>query len=59
MKTDPLFEPIRINRMAIENRIVMPAMYMVMCRDYEVTEMLVDFYVERAKGGVTFFSIQK
>ena len=52
MKNDPLFEPILINQMAVANRIVMPAMYMVMCRDYEVTDQLVDFYVERAKGGV-------
>lgn len=52
MKKDPLFEPIMINRMAVANRIVMPAMYLVMCRDYEVTDQLVDFYEERAKGGV-------
>ena len=52
MKNDPLFEPILINQMEVANRIVMPAIYMVMCRDYEVTDQLVDFYEERAKGGV-------
>ena len=52
MEKDPLFEPIMINQMEVANRIVMPAMYMVMCRDYLVTDRLVDFYVERAKGGV-------
>ena len=51
MKNDPLFQPIQINGMTISNRIVMPAMYMVMCRDYEVTDRLIDFYAERAKGG--------
>ena len=50
MKNDPLFEPILINRMAVANRIVMPAMYMVMCRDYEVTDQLVDFYEECLEG---------
>lgn len=51
MKSDPLFEPIRINRLTVANRIVMPAMYLVMCRDYEVTERLIDFYAARAQGG--------
>ncbi len=48
---DPLFHPWKINRLEVKNRIVMPAMHMNMCRDFEVTDQLIDFYRERAKGG--------
>ncbi len=48
---DLLFEPIRINRMAVKNRIVMPAMHLNMAKDFQVTPRLVEFYEERAKGG--------
>jgi 2,4-dienoyl-CoA reductase (NADPH2) len=40
-----------INRLQIKNRITMPAMHMAMAVDYQVTEPLVAFYAERAKGG--------
>lgn len=48
---DPLFVPITVNQLEIKNRIYMPAMHMGMCVDYKVTDRLVDFYAERAKGG--------
>lgn len=48
---DPLFAPINLNQLEIKNRIYMPAMHMAMCVDYEITDRLVDFYAERAKGG--------
>ncbi len=48
---DPLFEPIKINRLEIKNRIYMPAMHMNMAQNYEVTDQLVEFYAERARGG--------
>jgi 2,4-dienoyl-CoA reductase (NADPH2) len=48
---DPLFEPIKINRMEVKNRIYMPAMHMNMAHNYEVTDRLVEFYAERARGG--------
>lgn len=48
---DPLFEPIAINRLAVKNRIYMPAMGLEICKDYLVPDKLVDFYAERAKGG--------
>ena len=48
---DPLFEPIRINRTEVKNRICMPAMHLNMAKEFEVTERLVDFYAERAQGG--------
>ena len=49
---DFLFEPILINKLTIKNRINMPAMNLNYCDQYQVTDRLVDFYVERAKGGV-------
>ena len=48
---DPMFDPIRINQLDIKNRFYMPAMHMGMAVDFEVTEPLVDFYAERARGG--------
>ena len=48
---DPLFEPIKINQLELKNRIYMPAMHIGMCQDYHVTDRLIDFYAERAKGG--------
>jgi 2,4-dienoyl-CoA reductase (NADPH2) len=48
---DPLFEPIVINRLEVKNRIYMPAMHMNMAENFEVTDRLVEFYAERARGG--------
>lgn len=45
---DPLFfQPITIGSLEIKNRIFMPAMHMSMCRDFMVTEQLVEFYSKR------------
>ena len=35
----------------------MPAMHLNMCTDFEVTDRLVDFYKERAKGGVGMITV--
>ena len=48
---DPLFEPITINKLELKNRIYLPAMHLGMAVDFQVTDQLVDFYIERAKGG--------
>lgn len=48
---DPLFEPIEINRLKVKNRIYMPAMHMAMADNFQVTDRLVEFYAERARGG--------
>jgi len=48
---DPLFEPIRINRLEVPNRIFMPAVHLNMARNGHVTERILDFYAERARGG--------
>ncbi|MBI9075808.1 MAG: FAD-dependent oxidoreductase [Desulfatibacillum sp.] len=48
---DPLFQPIRINQLEIKNRIYLPAMHLNMAVDFQVTDQIVDFYSERARGG--------
>jgi len=47
-----LFSPIKINTMALKNRIVMTAMHLGYTPEGEVTDRLIDFYALRAKGGV-------
>lgn len=47
-----LFSPIAINGMTLKNRIVMAAMHLSYTPDGAVTDRLVEFYVQRAKGGV-------
>jgi 2,4-dienoyl-CoA reductase (NADPH2) len=47
-----LFSPIAVNTLSLPNRIVMTAMHLGYTPEGEVTDQLVDFYVERAKGGV-------
>ncbi|QTA81873.1 NADPH dehydrogenase [Desulfonema limicola] len=54
---DPLFLPITINNLEIKNRIYMPAMHMNMVSEFEITDRLVDFYAERAKGGAGFICV--
>lgn len=48
---DPIFNPIKINKLEIKNRICMPAMHLNMAENFLVTDTLVDFYSERARGG--------
>jgi len=54
---DPLFEPIKINQLELKNRICMPAMHMSMAANFEVTDQLIDFYAERARGGVGIIAV--
>ncbi|MBF0224174.1 MAG: FAD-dependent oxidoreductase [Desulfobacterales bacterium] len=48
---DPLFMPIKIKNLEISNRIYLPAMHLNMADNYNVTDRMIDFYAERAKGG--------
>ena len=48
---DPLFQPITVHGMEIKNRIYLPAMHLGMAVDFQVTDQLVAFYAERARGG--------
>jgi 2,4-dienoyl-CoA reductase (NADPH2) len=54
---DLLFEPIMIQNLQIRNRIFMPAMHMSMAHNFEVTDQIVDFYEERARGGAGMITI--
>jgi len=50
---EKLFEPIKIDTMDLKNRIVMPPFCTKFSnRDGSVTERLVNFLAERAKGGL-------
>lgn len=47
-----LFEPIAIGRLAVKNRLVMPAMHVNLGSEEEgLTDQAIDFYETRARGG--------
>ncbi len=48
---DPLFDPITINGLSLNNRIYLPAMHLGMAADFEVTDAIIEFYALRARGG--------
>ena len=43
--------------MEVKNRIYMPAMHMNMAGNYAVSDQLVDFYIERARGGAGMITV--
>ncbi|MDR4503992.1 MAG: FAD-dependent oxidoreductase [Candidatus Scalindua sp.] len=47
-----LFDPIKIGSIEIKNRLAMSAMDLGFTSDGSVNERFIDFYVERARGGV-------
>ncbi len=53
---DLLFQPLSIGVLNIKNRICLPAMHLNMCRNFQVTDQLVEFYRRRAEGGVGLIS---
>ncbi|MCK4237691.1 MAG: FAD-dependent oxidoreductase [Candidatus Lokiarchaeota archaeon] len=57
MKFFKLFNPIKIGQIELKNRIVMPAMHTGYAKDAFVTERLIDFYTERARGGAALLLI--
>ncbi|MBC7075809.1 MAG: FAD-dependent oxidoreductase [Syntrophomonadaceae bacterium] len=46
-----LFDPIAVGNLTLKNRIIMPALDLGYCPDGAVTDRLIDFYTERARGG--------
>lgn len=52
-----LFTPIKINRMELKNRIIMPAMHYLSSWEGMVLPHHVDYFVERAKGGAALIII--
>jgi len=58
-KLSKLFQPIRIRTMELKNRIVMPAMHTLFAGETgAVTQRLIDYYAERAKGGVALIIVE-
>ncbi len=50
--TRKLFTPIKINKLEIKNRMLMPAMHMNYTgSNGEITDKFIAFYEERARGG--------
>jgi 2,4-dienoyl-CoA reductase (NADPH2) len=54
---DLVFEPIMINQTEIKNRIYLPAMHLGMTENYFITDRLIHFYEERAKGGAGMIAV--
>ncbi|MBF0468508.1 MAG: FAD-dependent oxidoreductase [Desulfamplus sp.] len=54
---DPLFQPVNINFLTVKNRIFMPAMHLGMASNFQVTDQIVEFYAERARGGAGMISV--
>ena len=52
MKFVKLFEPLRIKNITMKNRLIMAAMHLSYTFDGFLNEKLLNFYEERAKGGV-------
>ncbi|MFX0035511.1 MAG: FAD-dependent oxidoreductase [Candidatus Hermodarchaeota archaeon] len=51
MKFFKLFTPFKIRNMTVSNRIIMPALNLNLANNGFITEKLINFYCERAKGG--------
>jgi 2,4-dienoyl-CoA reductase (NADPH2) len=47
-----LFQKARIGKLELKNRLIMPAMGVVYPEEDVVDQSMIDFYVERAKGGI-------
>ena len=58
-KLEKLFEPVKIGKLQLKNRIVMPALNSKLGTEFgAVSDRLIDFYVERARGGVSLIIIE-
>ncbi|MFP3980938.1 MAG: FAD-dependent oxidoreductase [Desulfobacterales bacterium] len=57
MNYDPLFQPIAINKTQIKNRIYLPAMHLGMADNFHVTDQILAFYRERARGGAGMITV--
>jgi len=58
-KLKRLFEPINIGKMELKNRIVMPALNTKFGTEWgAVSDRMIDYYAERAKGGVALIIIE-
>ena len=51
-------KPISIGKMVLKNRIVLAPMSTNMARNGKVTKRMIDYYVERAKGGISMITVE-
>lgn len=59
MECNYIFSPIKIREMTFDNRIIMPSMGTLMTGDDSmVTQRMIDYYVERAKGGAALIFLE-
>jgi len=58
MKFPRLFEPCHIGKLELSNRVVIPPMTSSFPEKGLVTDQMVDFYVERARGGASLFIVE-
>lgn len=59
MKYSNIFQPLKIRGLTLENRIVMTAMGSnTASEDHFVTDQMIDYYVERAKGGTGLLIVE-
>ncbi len=57
MKYLKLFTPLKVGKLTLPNRIVMPAMHLNLADNRYATQELADFYVARAKGECGFICV--
>jgi 2,4-dienoyl-CoA reductase (NADPH2) len=52
-----IFDPIKLGKLNLRNRSVLTAMHLCYSRDGMINDRIIDFYVERAAGGVGMITI--
>ena len=58
-EANKLFEPVKIGSMEVKNRIVMAPMSTRLSTEFGViSDRIIEFYVERAKGGVGLIIVE-
>ncbi len=58
-KLTRLFEPVKIGKLELKNRIVMPALNTKLGTEWgAMSDRMIDYYAERAKGGVALIIIE-
>jgi 2,4-dienoyl-CoA reductase (NADPH2) len=58
LKFDRLFEPLYLGELKLANRLVMPPMTTNYAKDGFVTDRMLDFYTERARGGAGLIFVE-